>query len=73
MIKCMKCGEDSVIMVADKSGVEFYSCCNEECSDCAELLVKTPLGHLESVHKMLGAYSQVVKEIMNEKNTIRRS
>jgi hypothetical protein len=73
MIKCQICGEESVVKVAEHedSHIDFYSCCNENCDDYAELLVETN-GSLEYVYKMLSAYKEMVKEIVNEKNNIPR-
>lgn len=36
---CLKCGNSSVIPVAMSDGVQFYSCCNEECEWYAILLL----------------------------------
>jgi hypothetical protein len=70
MLQCKTCGEISVVGVAEKNGINFYACCNDECKVYAELLVETN-GHLEDVHKMLSVYKDVIKEITDEKNRVR--
>ena len=70
MIKCELCGQESVIRVAENGGVGFFSCCNEDCIDHAELLVETN-GGLQSVDEMLNAYYQIVEEITSEKDKVR--
>ena len=72
MIKCDICGETSVVQVAENCGVKFSSCCNEKCEDYAELLIETN-GGFKNVHEMLNAYKDVMKEITNEKDKVRRS
>ncbi len=70
IIKCKECGEPTVMRVAENNGVEFYSCCNEECSEYAELLVHTN-NALQSIHIMLNGFKDVIQEITDEKNNVR--
>ncbi len=73
MIKCATCGEPTVVKVAEnEEGLDFYSCCNENCKVYAELLVNVQ-GELQSVPGMMNAYREIVKEIANEKNKLPRS
>jgi len=67
MIPCKTCGEDTVLKVAEKNGIDMYSCCNEDCDDYAELLVMTNQG-TESMHNMLNTFKNVVKDITDEKD-----
>lgn len=67
MVKCLTCGENKVIKVAENGGVDFYSCCNEHCEDYAELLVGTNGGYT-NIHEMLNSYKDVIREIQDEKN-----
>ncbi len=71
MIKCELCGKPTVVKVAEQHGLDMFSCCNEECIDYAELLVETN-GGLESVHTMLDGFKQIVKEVTDEKNKVRK-
>ena len=71
MTECELCGQKTVTKVAENGGMDFYSCCNENCIDFAELLVETN-GGLESVHTMLDAYKTVVQEIADEKDKVPR-
>ena len=66
---CELCGEKTVIKVAENQGINFYSCCNEDCVDYAELLTETNNG-LEYVHSMLNAYREMVKEVIDEKDKL---
>jgi len=69
---CRTCGEPSVIKVAEKAGIMFFSCCNEKCNNYAELLVLTPFG-MESVSNMIESYKKVIDEITCEKNKVSES
>lgn len=67
--QCKVCGENSILSVATNNGVEFFSCCNEDCSEYAEMLVETMEGFIYAA-EMLNKFKDVVKEITNERNKV---
>ncbi len=72
MIKCMVCGQPTIMQVASNNALDFFSCCNENCKEYGELLVETN-GGLIGVVDMLESYREIVNEITDEKNRLPRS